>query len=134
MIGDPPDGALDRVKGPFRRLQYIDYRKPSKDALEKIVQALREDPPRRPRARGRTIISKLRDCNESERADALELMHTSRTLDLSALSARLRHEIRENFWSTAPKFERRSKGQRDDNGACGSCCAATRSNAPCIPR
>jgi hypothetical protein len=106
LVGEAPQEAK-AWRGLFVDLQYVDLRKPSEGAMAKLEATLRQEPPptrvEAPNATYDGIIAKIRDGNESERAEILATVRTSKSLNRAALSARLRREIQENYSPAATR-------------------------------
>jgi hypothetical protein len=100
LIGNPSEGAFREAGGLFRDRRYLDLRSPDPAGLAQLVQEVRRQQEPRGEQFDR-IINTLVDGNEEQRANVLQQIHASESLDRYILSARLRREVEERFDPTS---------------------------------
>jgi hypothetical protein len=105
LIGSPSDQALDDVGGIFRKLRYLDLRKPDSAVLDELARTIRgaQQTGREQDGRVEQIIRILVDGNDDQRFENLVQLRGSSGVDRQALGQKLRDQIRVRFSPASEK-------------------------------
>ncbi|MEO5642940.1 MAG: TIR domain-containing protein, partial [Bacteroidia bacterium] len=97
LIGQPADTDLLAVNGLFKDNRYVDVRKISHDAINKLIEAIGAPLEDRNTSRYDEVIRTLIDGNDDQRASILYRIKTADDIYRGALAGRLRREISQRF-------------------------------------
>jgi ABC-type multidrug transport system fused ATPase/permease subunit len=102
LIGDPSEEAMSALNDFFRKNRYADLRIRNERTYDQLIRFIGTPEAYKPSTRFDNIIYRITDGSNEDRFRAISQIRDSKTLNRSALSIRLREEIRNRFKYVVP--------------------------------